>query len=299
MRLLAASVGPLRHVRSVPGGDLVTPAQQRPAERTDLDRAGLVLEIVAETRPRRRRPGRDRCARRGWRTTSLACQAMRTSPAGIAGVEQTEEPAAAVVVETFIGLRQQPPAAGRAGRPCGPDARSSRSAPAAGTHRAWVGQLHDVERVSDLDGVGQHRVEHRPIRTATDPTSPTRCWRATPRAVRRTSGTARPLSRPATTSSSCPASTSTIDVDHRWRRGGRRARTTSRPTPTPSTVPIPVGVVDERRAVGDHGVVHGVPVAAQLEGDLVHGATVAADLDRHPPRRPDRSTPTEARRSPR
>jgi hypothetical protein len=27
-----------------------------------------------------------------------------------------------------------------------------------------VGELDDVERVGDLHGVGEHRVEHRPIR---------------------------------------------------------------------------------------------------------------------------------------
>ena len=54
-----------------------------------------------------------------------------------------------------------------------------------------VGELHDMERISDLDGVGQHRVEHRPIRRRTDRALPTRHQRATRRCARRASDTVR------------------------------------------------------------------------------------------------------------
>jgi hypothetical protein len=42
-------------------------------------------------------------------------------------------------------------------------------------------------------------------------------------------------------------------------------------------------VVDQRRAVGGHGVHDGVPVTAELTGDLRHRAALAADLDGDPP----------------
>src|SRR5437899_12315960 len=48
----------------------------------------------------------------------------------------------------------------------------------------------------------------------------------------------------------------------------------------------PARVLDQRGAVRDDGVVNRVPVAAQLERDLVHGATMSADLLGHPPARP-------------
>ena len=48
----------------------------------------------------------------------------------------------------------------------------------------------------------------------------------------------------------------------------------------------PVGVIDQDGAIGDHRVVDGVPVTAQLDRDLVHGAAPPADLFGHPPARP-------------
>jgi hypothetical protein len=50
--------------------------------------------------------------------------------------------------------------------------------------------------------------------------------------------------------------------------------------------PDPGGVLDQRRAVRDHGVVHGVPVTAQLAGDLGHDAALSANLQRCPPTGP-------------
>src|SRR5207248_2648692 len=49
-----------------------------------------------------------------------------------------------------------------------------------------------------------------------------------------------------------------------------------------------VWVLDQRGAVGDDGVVGRVPVTTELERDLVHGATVTADLFGHPRPRPIR-----------
>ena len=40
--------------------------------------------------------------------------------------------------------------------------------------------------------------------------------------------------------------------------------------------------VEQGFAIGDDGVVHGVPVAAELDGHLVDAAGMTADLDRWP-----------------
>ncbi len=109
IRLLAASVGPLRHVGSMPGGDLVLPADERAAERADLERAGLVLEIVAE--PVDELDGEvgvgvvvDRA------DDFLGVPRHAHLAVRVAGVEQAEQLGAAVVVEPFVGLGQQPAA---------------------------------------------------------------------------------------------------------------------------------------------------------------------------------------------
>ena len=102
-------------------------------------------------------------------------------------------------------------------------------------------------------------------------------------------GTAPALLRPGTTSNSRPAPTSTIDVDHRCNRRGpsRTNSVSSNPERLRFTDPVRV-VIDERRAVGHHRVVDGVPVAAQLDRHLVHRAPVPADLHGDPPPRPIR-----------
>ena len=85
--------------------------------------------------------------------------------AGVARVEEAEQLRAAVVVETFVGLGQQAST---------PIQRIVFAAPmparlvlhaAAALIEFVVREFHDMERVRDLDGVGEHRVEHRAIRT--------------------------------------------------------------------------------------------------------------------------------------
>jgi hypothetical protein len=44
--------------------------------------------------------------------------------------------------------------------------------------------------------------------------------------------------------------------------------------------------IEERLAVGDDGVVHGVPVTPELRGHLIHTPGVFADLARRPPSGP-------------
>ena len=48
-------------------------------------------------------------------------------------------------------------------------------------------------------------------------------------------------------------------------------------------LPDPVRVFDQRGAVGDHGVVDGVPVTTEIARDLVHGPAVSAHLGGGPP----------------
>src|SRR5205807_4919650 len=81
------------------------------------------------------------------------------------GGEEPEELRATVVVESFVGLGEQASA---------PIQRIGLAAamteglvldPAAALVELLVRELHQMERIRDLNRVGQHRVEHRPIRT--------------------------------------------------------------------------------------------------------------------------------------
>jgi hypothetical protein len=57
------------------------------------------------------------------------------------------------------------------------------------------------------------------------------------------------------------------------------------------------GILHQRRAVRDHGVVHGVPVIAKLAGDLGDGAAEPAQPGRTPSGQPGRSSPRAPARS--
>jgi len=82
-----------------------------------------------------------------------------------------------------------------------------------------VRESHDVKWIGDLDGVGQHRVEHQPVgarqiqRCVFDVREPRSAARFQPPA----GSTAL---RPWTTSNNFPARTSTIDVEKAWRCRG-------------------------------------------------------------------------------
>lgn len=92
--------------------------------------------------------------------------------------------------------------------------------------------------------------------------------------------------RPATTSRSCAGRvTSTMEVTHDpllERAGAHEQRLieTKRGDRTD-----PGRVLDQRRAVGDHGVHHRVPVTTELGRDRGHRAA-SPDLDGHPPPSP-------------
>ena len=189
----------------------------RPSWRTSSGQDG-VLEVVAEAGRRTRRRGRGRggrrcCARLLWR--ARPCGPRRAG-------RRRRADRGAWCGRGRRGVRRPWSAgggSGRAGRPCGPDGRGSRSAPAGGTRRAsalasfttWNGSATWTASgsiVSNTDRYGPGEIQHRPARCASS-----QAWS---RAASHPQAPA--LSRPATTSSSCPASTSTIDVDQRWRR---------------------------------------------------------------------------------
>ena len=189
---------------------------------------------------------------------------MRTSPCGSPASSRPRSFGAAVVVEAFVGLGQQPPAAVERIVFAASMAERLVLHPAAALIELVVRELHDMERVGDLDGVGQHRVEHRPIRARQIQRRPRDVRPPRRRCVRRATGTAPTLLRPGTTSSSCPAR----DVDDRR----RPPLTVPRPDPHEQrlvqpergrlTDPVRI-VIDERGAVGDHRVVDRVPVTAR------------------------------------
>lgn len=172
---------------------------------------------------------------------------------------------------------------GRADRLCAPDAQTIRLHAAAALIGLRVRELHDMGRVRDLDGVGHHCVEHQPI--GPDRSNVAHLILASHLSSRVSShrhGSA--ALRPGTNVQQLPGanvkrSTSSRPDDD----VGRPGRTASHPTPTPwGTDPFGV-VIDERSAVGDHGVVDHVPITTELTGDLVHRAAVRADLFDHPP----------------
>ena len=139
--------------------------------------------------------------------------------------------------------------------------------------------------------VEEHRVEHRPIRRRQIQGCP-----ASSRLGRRTTGTVRRCHGPA---------------PHRGAgRGERRrsastragcgtcrpVRTTSRPSRRVD-VADPVGVIDQLLTDRHDGVHHGVPAAAEIAGDVGDGASVATDLQRHPPCCPGRQRAARPSRS--
>jgi hypothetical protein len=151
-----------------------------------------------------------------------------------------------------------------------------------------VGQLYEVERVGDLDRVGQHRVEHRSVRAGQVQRGPLHLGAPLLAPL------GEPLARPggAATRDNVKQA-ATVDVDD---RGGpvlpvprsppheqRLIQPESGHGPHPARV-----VVDQSSAVRDDGVVDRVPVTAQLDGDVVDGPPVPSDLLGHPPPRPVR-----------
>ena len=80
--------------------------------------------------------------------------------AGVAGGEQADEAFASFVGESFSGDPWQPPGAVERVVAAAAVADGLVLHPPAALIECRVGHPYDVERVGDLDGVGQHRVEH-------------------------------------------------------------------------------------------------------------------------------------------
>ena len=206
-------------------------------------------------------------------------------PVGVAGGEQAAQLLLAAVVEALPGLGEQPP--GPVERVAGAAAVPEHGVlhGAADPVHALVGQPDQVEGVDDQDRVGQHL----PVDAAVggghvqgahaDPVQPR----------------LRPPGQPPGHRPGVPARR---DVDQpvagHVGEGGGPFLLAVRPGaveqglvhPDRPDRPDPVGVVDQQLPVGDHGVVDGVPVAAQLPGHRGHRAAGAADLLGHPPARP-------------
>ena len=141
----------------------------------------------------------------------------------------------------------------------------------------WLASLHQMEGVGDLDRVGEHGVERQPPRTRQVQHGP--ADGVAPRVG--------PLIQPGTGAGGGAAldhieQLAGFDVDDRGRpRLGPPAALPGEEhliEPERGHRADAVGVLDQRGAIGDHGVVDGVPIRAELDGDLVDRATPPSDL---------------------
>jgi len=144
----------------VPGADLVGPAQDRAAELADLGRAVVVLEIVTEL-------GDEGGGEVGIRDVVDAPHGFLRVPgsadlaAWVTSVEEPDELRSALVVESFGGFGEQAPASiQRAVLPAAV-AEGVVLDPPSDLVEAPVRELHQMERIGDLVGVGEHRVERQ------------------------------------------------------------------------------------------------------------------------------------------
>ncbi len=145
-----------------------------------------------------------------------------------------------------------------------------------------VRELHDVERVSNLGGIGEHRVEHGAIRRRQIQRGPLDL--VPPRLVA--------CGEPATWLHSGAAghdveelAAAHIDDLSRPLLGAEPANAGEQRLIQPERGDRgdPVGMIHELFTDDNDGVHHGVPPTTELTGDVGHGASVAADLQRRPP----------------
>ena len=147
---------------------------------------------------------------------------------------------------------------------------------------ALVRQLDEPERIGDLRGVGQHHLERQPPHTATGPTQPTRSHHATVSAGQRANRTRRRrcVPRPRQGVGRPRRRRST------WTTPGFATAPGGRTAPHPAErgdSPDPVGVVHQRRPVGDHGVIDRVPISAKVRRHVFDRAATATGLLGRPP----------------
>lgn len=201
---------------------------------------------------------------------------------GVAGVEQTEQLRAGAVVEALVGHGQQAPRSVEGVGLVAPVAEGVVLHSAADFVEALVGQLHHVEGVRDLGGVGQHRVErqaprprqvqHRPrdgiepgLGLIAEPRTQPRRGAAGDHVEELPGGDIDDLRGPPLGAPAAEAGEEDLVDTERLHR------------------PDPIDISGQQRSpVGDDGVVDGVPVRPQISRNLADGAASAADLDRRP-----------------
>jgi hypothetical protein len=139
-------------------GDLGSPPRDGAAELADLGRARVVLQVTAEPSDELER----QCGVDGLEDLADDLLGVRGHPhltAGITRFEQAQQPAAATVVEAFVCVGQESPVPVERVGLVAPGPEGLLLDPAAHLVELGVGQLHQGERVGDLHGVGEHRVQ--------------------------------------------------------------------------------------------------------------------------------------------
>ena len=277
---------PVRYIRPVPRDDLVRPSRDRSAEPADLERHLPIGEVTPDL-------GHPLDSEHGVGVViDLANDLLRVPRepdllARIASAEQAEQLVVLDVGEALAGDRQ--PAPGTPQRIVTAAAMSEGLVlhPTPTLIESGVGKLHDVEWIRDLDGVREHRVEHRPIggrqieRRPLDPSSPLVTAFGQP--------SARPCSVPAWDDiEELPSAD--IDDLSRPQPGSVSADPGEQGLVEPERGhgTDPVGVIDQLFTDGDDGVHHRMPAATEIGRDLGHRTAMTADLQRHPPSRPCR-----------
>ena len=202
--------------------------------------------------------------------------------AWIAGLEEADELGPAVVVEAFVGLREEPPAPVQRVVLAASVAERVVLHPAPALIHRGVGDLDQMERIRDLPSGREHRVEDFAIGTGQIQRGP----------LDRVEPGFRAAGQPG--DGWCGVSAfdhveqdTSSDVNDRCRPvlAATLAAAHEQCLVEAECVHVAdaVRIVEERFAVGLHGVVHGVPIATELVGDVAHRPAVQADLKCHPP----------------
>jgi hypothetical protein len=271
----------------VPGGDLQLPTDERAPEGACLDWIVLVLEIVAELgHPLEGEIGIP--VRVELADGLFRFPARGHIPVGIAGPQEPGQLLVALGVEPLLRLGQQAPAPIEGIGLAAPMPEGLVLYPPAALVELGVGELRDMEGIGHQGGLGHHELEH-PLVGAGEvegavldavPKGSTLLGQPGHRTC--TAATRDDVQELASTDvddlGGEVLSVERAEADHEHfveAEGGDR------------TEPVPVRL-QEGFAVGDDGVVHGVPVTTELAGHLVHAPGMSADLDGHPPGRPRR-----------
>ena len=190
-------------------------------------------------------------------------------------------------LEAFVGLGEQPPAPIEGIGLSAAVAHGLVLHPPAALVELGVGELAHMEGIGHLGGVGHHVVEDRPIGTGQIEGGPARpVSPLLPLCLQ-------PLRRPlAAATRDDVEELAGLDVDDLGRellavKGPDAGRRAPRRGPGPRPTPKRSGSSSTSAvAIGDDGVVHCVPVTAELDRDLVDASRVAPHLLGDPAARP-------------